>query len=99
MLLCLDLFLENSLFYLNNQILFLCHLNFQSKNDSKELYKLWVQKVTQAKLKTIIRGKKAKGGLMEATTRLKRQGLKKGGIARGCGKVMRRKKTQMIAMV
>ena len=44
------------------------------------------------------RGKKAKGGLMEATTRLKRQGLKKGGIARGCGKVMRRKKTQMIAM-
>ena len=45
------------------------------------------------------RGKKAKGGLTEATTRLKRQGLKKGGIARGCGKVMRRKKTQMIAMV
>ena len=44
------------------------------------------------------RGKKAKGGLMEATTRLKRQSLKKGGIARGCGKVMRRKKTQMIAM-
>ena len=44
------------------------------------------------------RGKKAKGGLMEATTRLKRQGLKQGGIARGCGKVMRRKKTQMIAM-
>ena len=44
------------------------------------------------------RGKKAKGGLMEATTRLKRQGLKRGGIARGCGKVMRRKKTQMIAM-
>ena len=45
------------------------------------------------------RGKKAKGGLMEATARLKRQGLKKGGITRGCGKVMRRKKTQMIAMV
>ena len=44
------------------------------------------------------RGKKAKGGLMEATSRLKRQGLKNGGIARGCGKVMRRKKTQMIAM-
>ena len=44
------------------------------------------------------RGKKAKGVLMEATARLKRQGLKKGGIARGCGKVMRRKKTQMIAM-
>ena len=44
------------------------------------------------------RGKKAKGGLMEATARLKRQGLKKGGIARGCGKVMRRKKTRMIAM-
>ena len=45
------------------------------------------------------RGKKAKGGLMEATARLKRQGRKKGGIARGCCKVMRRKKTQMIAMV
>ena len=45
------------------------------------------------------RGKKAKGGLMEATARVKRQGFKKGGIARGCGKVMRRKKTQMIAMV
>ena len=44
------------------------------------------------------RGKKAKGGLMEATSRLKRQGLKRGGIARGCGKVMKRKKTQMIAM-
>ena len=44
------------------------------------------------------RGKKAKGGLMEATARLKRQGLKRGGIARGCGKVMNRKKTQMIAM-
>ena len=44
------------------------------------------------------RGKKAKGGLMEATAKLKRQGLKKGGIARGCDKVMRRKKTQMIAM-
>ena len=42
---------------------------------------------------------KAGGGLMEATARLKRQGFKKGGIARGCGKVMRRKKTQMIAMV
>ena len=36
---------------------------------------------------------------MEATARLKRQGLKKGGIARGCGKVVRLKKTQMIAMV
>ena len=44
------------------------------------------------------RGKKARGGLMEATSRLKRQGLKNGGIARGCGKVMRRKKTQIIAM-
>ena len=44
------------------------------------------------------RGKKAKGGLMEATSRLKRQGLKRGGIARGCGKVMKRKKTQIIAM-
>ena len=48
------------------------------------------------------RGKKAKGGLMEATTRLKRQGLKKGGspksfVARGCGAIMtnRKKKTKV----
>jgi hypothetical protein len=34
---------------------------------------------------------------MEATSRLRAQGLKKGGIARGCGAVMsdRRKKTKM----
>ena len=48
------------------------------------------------------RGKKAKGGLMEATTRLKRQGLKNGGspsrIAKGCGKVMKRKPTTFVAM-
>ena len=39
----------------------------------------------------------AGGGLMEATSRLRAQGLKKGGIARGCGAVMsgRRKKTKM----
>ncbi len=37
------------------------------------------------------------GGLMEATSRLRAQGLKMGGIARGCGAVMsdRRKKTKM----
>ena len=42
------------------------------------------------------KGKKG-GGLMEATSRLRAQGLKKGGIARGCGAVMsdRRKKTKM----
>ncbi len=43
------------------------------------------------------RGKKAKGGLMEATARLKRQGLNKGGfVARGCGAIMsnRKKKTR-----
>ena len=39
------------------------------------------------------RGKKAKGGLIEATVRLKRQGLKNGGspksfVARGCGAIM-----------
>ena len=48
------------------------------------------------------RGKKAKGGLMEATARLKRQGLKNGGspgkIARGCGKVRRRKATTHVMM-
>ena len=43
------------------------------------------------------RKKAAGGGLMEATKRLKRQGLKKGGIATGCGKVMsnRRKVTKV----
>ena len=43
------------------------------------------------------RGSKAGGGLMEATARLKRQGLKRGGIATGCGKVMsnRRKITKV----
>jgi hypothetical protein len=43
------------------------------------------------------RGKKAKGGLMEATARLKRQGLKNGGspnkgfVAKGCGAIMKGK--------
>ena len=43
------------------------------------------------------RKKAAAGGLMEATQRLRRQGLKKGGIATGCGKVMsnRRKVTKV----
>jgi hypothetical protein len=36
--------------------------------------------------------KKAGGGLMEATERLRRQGLKRGGIAKGCGKVMSNKR-------
>ena len=34
------------------------------------------------------RGKKAEGGLMEATARLKRQGLLRGGVARGCGRIL-----------
>ena len=34
----------------------------------------------------------AGGGLMEATARLKRQGLKRGGIATGCGKVMKNRR-------
>ena len=45
---------------------------------------------------------KAKGGLAEATAKLKRQGLKNGGspgrIAKGCGKVMKRKPTTFVAM-
>ena len=42
------------------------------------------------------KGKKG-GGLMEATSRLKAQGLKAGGVAKGCGAVMndRRKVTKM----
>jgi hypothetical protein len=32
------------------------------------------------------------GGLTEATARLKRQGLKRGGIATGCGKVMKNRR-------
>jgi hypothetical protein len=41
---------------------------------------------------------KAGGGLMEATARLKRQGLKRGSVARGCGAIMsdRAKKTIMV---
>ena len=36
------------------------------------------------------RGSKAEGGLMEATARLKRQGLKEGGfVARGCGRILK----------
>ena len=44
------------------------------------------------------RGSKAEGGLMEATARLKTQGLKNGAIARGCGAIMsnKRKKTRMV---
>ena len=50
-------------------------------------------KIAGATGKTMARG----GGLMEATERLRRQGLGKGGIARGCGKVMsnRRKVTKI----
>tara|TARA_R100000030_G_scaffold8828_1_gene6051 strand:- start:74 stop:367 length:294 start_codon:yes stop_codon:yes gene_type:complete len=48
------------------------------------------------------RGSKAKGGLVEATRKLKAQGLKNGGrvargrVARGCGAIMknRKKKTK-----
>ena len=35
------------------------------------------------------RGKKAEGGLMEATARLKLQGLLRGGVARGCGRILK----------
>ncbi len=39
------------------------------------------------------RGKKAKGGLIAATKRLKAQGLKNGGrVARGCGAIMANRK-------
>ena len=45
---------------------------------------------------------RAKGGLTEATARLKSQGLKNGGspgrIAKGCGKVRRRKATTHVMM-
>ena len=45
----------------------------------------------------IKRPKKKGGGLMEATSRLRAQGLKAGGVAKGCGAVMndRRKVTKM----
>ena len=46
-----------------------------------------------------LRGKKAKGGLVAATKRLKAQGLKNGGrVAKGCGAVMpnRKKKTKFL---
>ena len=35
---------------------------------------------------------KAEGGLMEATSRLKRQGLLRGGVARGCGRILSNRK-------
>ena len=35
---------------------------------------------------------KAGGGLMEATARLKRQGLLRGGVARGCGRILSNRK-------
>ena len=38
------------------------------------------------------RGSKAEGGLMEATARLKRQGLLRGGVARGCGRILPNRK-------
>ena len=38
------------------------------------------------------RGSKAEGGLMEATSRLKRQGLLRGGVARGCGRILKDRK-------
>jgi hypothetical protein len=40
---------------------------------------------------------KAGGGVAEATARLRRQGLKKGSVARGCGAIMsnRAKETKM----
>ena len=46
----------------------------------------------------IKRPKKKGGGLMEATSRLRSQGLKNGGVARGCGAIMsnRRKKTKIV---
>ena len=34
----------------------------------------------------------AGGGLMEATARLKRQGLLRGGVARGCGRILKDRK-------
>ena len=41
---------------------------------------------------------KAGGGLMEATARLKRQGLLRGGVARGCGIILpdRKKFTKIV---
>ena len=45
------------------------------------------------------RGSKEKGGLIEATKRLKAQGLKDGGfVAKGCGAIMsnRKKKTRFV---
>jgi len=53
----------------------------------------YADKIAGATGRTMARG----GGLMEATQRLRRQGLEKGGIARGCGAIMsdRRKKTKI----
>ena len=68
---------------------FLTPLTEKAKKDPKKNYVI-------PRLKDS-RTNKAGGGLMEATERLRRQGLKKGGIAKGCGAVMsnRRKTTKV----
>ena len=38
------------------------------------------------------RGSKAEGGLMEATARLQRQGLLRGCVAKGCGRILSNRK-------
>ena len=47
-----------------------------------------LKKATESSSKKDFRGSKAVGGLMEATARLKRQGYLRGGVARGCGRIL-----------
>ena len=57
--------------------------------------KIWAGKIKDPSgvKRKDFRGSKAKGGLMEATKRLKAQGLKNGGrVARGCGAIMSNRK-------
>ena len=68
---------------------FLTPLTEKAKKDPKKNYVI-------PRLKDS-RTNKAGGGLMEATERLRRQGLKRGGVAKGCGAIMsnRRKTTKV----
>jgi hypothetical protein len=69
---------------------FLTPLTEKAKKDPKKNYVI-------PRLKDS-RTNKAGGGVVEATRRLRAQGLKNGGVARGCGAIMsdRRKKTKIV---
>ena len=58
----------------------------QGSISMEELKRL--QPLKKIKLRSPTRVLRMGGGLMEATQRLRRQGLSRGGVARGCGRIM-----------